>query len=611
MLESLKYVAVFNSTGRTLKNQIIFKPGITVLVGENEAGKSFVFEMIRYAIYGSDALRGLKEDYDKLEVTLVMSVKGKKYTIVRTGNRATVNVNEAVGTTAVNKFMTKLIGFGLPVFDIAANAKQGELDRLTKDLKPAERRKLIDEVTGLNLFEVAEKDCRDESNTLRKIAEALEAQLIEPVAPIKPDDYEESSVLKERLDKEIRNKTLRESFKHMEEPVEPVVPFGSREAISYEADRLVHLRQLESLKKQLDNLAEVDPTYDKETLEKFLASIEQAERGPVPLGYSETELLQWRDDWKILERENGPIICQSCGEIVSGRELPEEPPLSADAIALQLGRLRNWQGHIFDVTLGESPLSEAEVRSRLQAIGSHHERAILLRQIDDLGPPMASRENEANGWLEFDKAVEAHTRKMLEYEGWLATKKEIDALPEAEPFLSEKYQMALSYETLSAKYETLFEIYEQQVQQLETTKEKRESFKAGSEALKEARKEVKRYLVPSLSKVSSHLLSEMTDGQRKVIKIDEDFEIWVDKQHVRTLSGSGVSVVNLALRIALGQVLTQSVLPFFMADEIDANMAAKRTKATHDSLKRLRSKLKQIILITHKEFEGDHKICLS
>ena len=62
-------------------------------------------------------------------------------------------------------------------------------------------------------------------------------------------------------------------------------------------------------------------------------------------------------------------------------------------------------------------------------------------------------------------------------------------------------------------------------------------------------------------------------------------------------------MVNLALRIALGQVLTQSVIPIFLADEIDANMADKRTKATHDSLRRLRGKLKQIVVVTHKEFE--------
>lgn len=611
MIESLKYVAVFNSTGRTLKNHLKFKPGLTTIIGENESGKSFVLEMIRYAIYGSDALRGLREDYDKLDVTLVMTVKGKKYTIVRTGNRATVNVNEAVGTTAVNKFMTKLIGFGLAVFDICANAKQGELDKLTKDMKPTERRKIIDEVTGLNLFEVAEKDCRDEANSLRKVADALEAQLTEPLAPAHPDDYEPSEVIKRRLDEEIKNTTLRNSFKHMDKPIEPQVPAGSPDSIAYEEERIIHERQLQALRERLSRIPEINHEYDKAVLQNFMASVEQAERGPLPDGYSEADLFQWREDWKTLARESEPLVCSNCGTIVSGRPLPQTPPIDLSDIAEQLERIRKWEGYEYDGKLVPSPLSASEIKQRLEAYDSQPERDSLQAQINDLGASRPSRQSEAAGWVAYNEDYRRYEQAVRAYDDWLVEKAAIDALPPSEPFLSEKYQMALSYETLLAKYETQLEIYEQQLTQLANTKDKRDEFKKGSDALKDARKEVKRYLVPSLNKVASHLLREMTDGQRKVIKIDEDFEIWVDNQHVRTLSGSGVSVVNLALRIALGQVLTQSVLPFFMADEIDANMAAKRTKATHASLKRLRSQLDQILIITHKEFEGDHEICLS
>ena len=110
MLESLKYVVTFNTTGRTLKNQISFKPGLTVIKGENEAGKSFVLEMIRYALFGSEALRGSLADYDKLEVTLNSTMKGNKYTIERKGKKATVNKDAAIGTTATNNYVKKLLG---------------------------------------------------------------------------------------------------------------------------------------------------------------------------------------------------------------------------------------------------------------------------------------------------------------------------------------------------------------------------------------------------------------------------------------------------------------------------------------------------------------------
>ena len=280
MLESLKYVVTFNTTGRTLKNEISFKPGLTVIKGENEAGKSFVLEMIRYALFGSDALRGTMSDYDKLDVSLIITIKGKKYTIERKGKKATVNKDAAIGTTATNNYVKKLLGFGLNVFDISGHAMQGELDKLTKDLGPAERRRIIDEVTGLNQYEAAEKECRQQANDFRKVAEALEAQLVEPVEPSKPDDYEPSDTLKTQLDEEIRNQALRDSFEEMDEPVEPTQPQGSEDSIAHEEQRKNWYAQRDSIEGKLARLPEIDQTYSKEQLNLFLERISQDERGP-------------------------------------------------------------------------------------------------------------------------------------------------------------------------------------------------------------------------------------------------------------------------------------------------------------------------------------------
>lgn len=611
MIESLHYVATFNTTGRTLKNHLKFKPGITVIKGENESGKSFVLEMIRYGLFGTDALRGARSDYDRLDVTLKINIKGKPYTIVRKGNKATVNINEAVGTKATNEFIIKLLGFGLSVFDISANANQGELDKLTKDMGPTERRKIIDDVTGLSQFEKAEKECREESNAFRRVADALEAQLVEPVEPAKPDDYEESSVLKERLDTEIRNQAMRDSFTHMDEPQRPVKPKGSEDSIEYEHEREAWVRHRNSLLAQLNQLPEIDSVYSRAELERFKAYLEQEIRGPLPAGHDPVDLERWRADNLILARESEPLKCPECGTIVSGRELPAQPPLSNHEIDIELAKQRAWHGHAYDSTLLPSPLSRKDVDARLAAFDAQPERELLERQLADLGDEPEDRSEEADAWRAYRRATEAYAVAVRAYDEYLEKARVIESLPQPEPFLQEKYEMALRYETLYSRYEASRDIYDTQVQKLEAAKAKREGYKRGSEALKDARKEVKQYLVPSLSKVASQLITEMTDGERRHIFIDENFDIWVDKQPVRTLSGSGVSVANLALRIALGRVLTQSVIPIFLADEIDANMAAKRTKATHDSLTRLGKQLKQIIVVTHKDFEGDHTICLT
>jgi len=612
MLESIRYVVTFNTTGRTLKNEISFKPGLTVIKGENESGKSFVLEMIRYALFGSDALRGTRADYDKLDVTLVISIKGKRYTIVRKGNKATVNGDEAVGTTASNDYIKKQLGFGLSVFDISGHAMQGELDKLTKDLGPTERRRIIDEVTGLNQFEAAEKDCRTQANEMRKVAEALEAQLVEPVEPVKPDSYEESSALRSRLDKELRNKAIRDNFEEMDEPVEPEKPEGNPDAIEHEEERRQWYRQRDTLETKLARLPEIDQTYDKEQLKDFLRFIEQEEQGPLPEGYKKSDLAQWRGDWAILARESEPLKCPECDAIVQGRELPAKPPLTRSEIDEEECRQARWEGHRFDDRLQPSPLSRKEVESRLSAYNAAPERVMLQKQLKDLGAEPKDRSEESNAWRAYERAIEKYADLKHAYGNYLQKKQIVDNLPQPEPFLQETYEMSLRYETLLGKYETTKDIYETQVAKLEKVKESHEGYKRGSAALKEARKEVKRYLVPSLSRVASALLAEMTDGERRHIFIDEDFNIWVDKQPVQTLSGSGVSVVNLALRVALGQVLTQSVIPIFLADEIDANMAEKRTQATHGSLRRLKSKLKQILVVTHKDFEqSDHTLWIT
>lgn len=611
MIQSLKYVATFNSTGRTLKNQLNFKPGLTVITGENEAGKSFVLEMIRYALFGSDALRSVKTDYSKLEVTLKIEVKGKLYTIVREGNKATINKTESVGTTSVNNYIVKLLGFGLLVFDISANVKQHELDKLTKDMRPTERRKIIDDVTGLSQFEKAEKECREESNSFLKLVDALKAQMVEPIEPAVPDDYEPSEDIKTRLDIEIRNQALRDNFEEMSKPSKPQIPEASEDDIEHEADRKQWFRQATQLQDQIDDLPEVDTTYSASELKDFLKYFEQEQRGPLPTGHSVEELSAWSRDIAIRRREEEPIKCGECGAIVTGRELPPQPPLTQKEIQEETTRQSNWKGFRYDDSLVEPPISQEQTAIYLEGYKSQPERTLLEKQLEDMGPEPEDRSQQATEWAKYVEDKDQYERDSKAYVQYLTKKAAIDDLPEPEKYLQEKYEMALRYETLTSRYEATLEVYETQQTQLEKAQDKREGFKRGSNALKDARKDVKRYLVPSLSKVASHLLTEMTDGERREIKIDEDFEIWVDNQHVRTLSGSGTSIVNLAIRIALGQVLTQSIIPIFMADEIDGDMADRRTKATHDSLRRLKDKLKQIIIVTHKDFQGDHEICLT
>jgi len=63
MLEQLNYSVTFPTTGRTLANTVDFQTGFGIITGANEAGKSFIIEVVRWCLFGSAALRGKAEDY--------------------------------------------------------------------------------------------------------------------------------------------------------------------------------------------------------------------------------------------------------------------------------------------------------------------------------------------------------------------------------------------------------------------------------------------------------------------------------------------------------------------------------------------------------------------
>jgi DNA repair exonuclease SbcCD ATPase subunit len=104
----------------------------------------------------------------------------------------------------------------------------------------------------------------------------------------------------------------------------------------------------------------------------------------------------------------------------------------------------------------------------------------------------------------------------------------------------------------------------------------------------------------------------MTGGQRSLIEVDQEFDVTVDGQAFSTLSGFGKAVANLALRLGLGQVLTNNVLSVFVGDEIDASMDEDRAENLHNCIQCLAGKISQIIHISHKTgVEADWSLTLS
>ena len=150
--------------------------------------------------------------------------------------------------------------------------------------------------------------------------------------------------------------------------------------------------------------------------------------------------------------------------------------------------------------------------------------------------------------------------------------------------------------------------YDENIKTVNEKKERIDSCEKGICGLTNFMSVVKNSIIPSLSKVSTDIVREITNDKITEIKIEEDFSITADGKEICLLSGGEEAVINLAIRLALSSVLTRKALSVFIGDEIDQSMDQERADNTADILHKLNSQIDQIILITHKDIDGDYLI---
>lgn len=167
-----------------------------------------------------------------------------------------------------------------------------------------------------------------------------------------------------------------------------------------------------------------------------------------------------------------------------------------------------------------------------------------------------------------------------------------------------------TYRALYKQYETQLASYNQAMSRVDGERAQLEDLTKAQAALVELKARVKTYIIPSLNKVASYLLSEMTGGEHNSITIDEDFEVYVDTQPLRTMSGSGKDIANLSIRIALGRILTHKVLGMVMLDEIDQGMDESRASYTWECIEKITPQIGQVLQVSHKELRAENRLVI-
>jgi exonuclease SbcC len=658
MFRKLDFKVQFSTTGRTMTGSHSFENGFTTITGPNESGKSMIFEMLRYALFGTTALRGTKSDYDSLSVDVEFDVRGKTYTVHRDLRKAYLDSDGsrvATQNTPVNAKITNLLGFGIKVFDVNHSVNQGEIERLG-NMAPTERRLLIDRVVGLDVLDNVVKWAAEEGRVLNGTMKGMEANMVQPIRPDVPTGYQQSDRLAEQieglkpdLDRFNKAKAILSlpAKKKPEAPTEPcALDAGSLAPLAedYRTKRL----KIADLNQRLARLSSTKPTYTDEDLNRieqqwdgytdYSAAQEWLNDNPIP--QKTVEQLQ-----EQLDRHENKVLgdslalalgqgstCEECGHVTPSdpnrvAELktkfdPDMPEPDSDLDDTK--RSMNYATRYdFDKEVDMLSISKTvkpsvtlrEVKALRKQAEEYTSYLELAEELRGLVLPETNFEELLEARQRYERLQKQFLSDSSDYMSEQGVRNDsqavlqsLDGIIGKVDTLRQQRESSLVYESQRMAYEKAIDKYNASKIELANLRDRHEKFTKARTAMGILRGLVKAHLVPSLNRVASHLLDEMTGGQRRLVVIDEDFDVMIDGQPLHTLSGSGKSVANLAIRIGLGQVLTNSSFSVLLADEIDAAMDAFRAEKTVDVLRMLEKHIGQVILISHKPVTSEHTI---
>ena len=657
--------------GKVIKGDHVFEKGLTAITGPNEAGKSLRIEIIRYALFGSKALRGAASTYKSIEVELDFVVLGAAYKLKRKGSKVNLTKDGeelATGTKPVNDAVRRVLGYDMDVFDIANACLQGEIEAMT-NMRPSDRKAMVDRTIGLNAIDEVLKGVSQDLSSTKAAMELLKDKVIEVhVEPIKPKEADEnnSEELEQRLlilrEKAQDKKFMEGQLKALQCSAPTLVLTG--EKIPETIDELkaqahaveLQFSKLSVMKERIANfakiqeaLAGVDVKALRHYLEqdypaKWLAFHNYEKKRLHEPSFTQQEIDFLREGFKKREQES-KMISVECPQCQHGFQVKNDGHVHEDKF--------NWS--LFDTLNNKLNIKQAKDLNARE-----HELAMYIEfeRLERITQPSVPEMPEAVGlkailkladdYKDFDAAHESslvhdqevgfnQVRQELEtkikqkqvqvieedkynkaldkYKNYLAMQAELEPklkdLGDVDLLLekyNEEYIIVRNYEQAHRDYIAKQEAQANALSTLKDLETNAESLSNVKKSLSELKPKVKMHLLPSLNRVASTLLAQMTNNARNSIVVNEDFDILVDGQAVNTLSGSGKAIANLAVRIGLGTVLTNKVFSVFLADEIDASMDEERAAYTADCLQNLTEVITQIILVSHQKPDADHHI---
>ncbi len=188
-----------------------FTPGHNVVLGENGAGKSSIFEAITYSLFGSVPGKTIssliRHETIKMEIALEFTVDDKDFRVERSATKSisTALLMEKNGkriaekAKAVNEEIEQILGLGQRVFSNVVYIPQGQIAAIASE-RPSERRELFDKILGYYLY-------KKTSDRLRVIERSTDQSIGSIQERIR--DFKDDIKKKEELETELENLELK------------------------------------------------------------------------------------------------------------------------------------------------------------------------------------------------------------------------------------------------------------------------------------------------------------------------------------------------------------------------------------------------------------------
>ena len=266
---------------------IEFNTGISVIVGENGAGKSTILEAISFALFKQHTAKKIddlvRNNAKSMAVELEFTSYGKQYKIVRekkSNLKSSIYTKTSVdggyvhicsGDKEVNEQIRQILDVDSDLFLNAIYIRQGEIAELV-DKSPAEKKLLIAKLLGIDSLEKAWKNLLPFINEYENKLSELKGKL-----------YNSKELKEEHEQKMIELNDLKDRGHELEEQIEDVTQ-SLREISESKRDMETEKEIYESLinnleieKNNLDKL-ETNKRSIQENLDKIRESEEQISR---------------------------------------------------------------------------------------------------------------------------------------------------------------------------------------------------------------------------------------------------------------------------------------------------------------------------------------------